>query len=78
MSETETTTTTTAERKPETFQDFDLEPRIMKGISHLKYEKPTLIQEISIPLALKGKDILAKVSLTRLAIFQARKGSRNA
>lgn len=45
----------------ESFKDFDLEPRIIKGILQLKYEKPTLIQKVSIPLALKGKDILAKV-----------------
>ncbi|OCK79969.1 putative ATP dependent RNA helicase [Lepidopterella palustris CBS 459.81] len=40
---------------------FDLlEPRILRGIQKEKYSKPTSIQQKAIPLALEGKDILAR------------------
>lgn len=43
-----------------TFASLDLEPRLQRALSDLKYEHPTLIQSTAIPLALKGKDILAR------------------
>ncbi|CAG8482342.1 3916_t:CDS:10 [Ambispora leptoticha] len=38
----------------------ELDPRLLRALSKLKYVKPTLIQEKAIPLALAGKDILAR------------------
>jgi superfamily II DNA/RNA helicase len=43
-----------------TFASLDLEPRLQRALADLKYEHPTLIQSTAIPLALKGKDILAR------------------
>mmetsp|Transcript_9238 Transcript_9238/g.25901 ORF Transcript_9238/g.25901 Transcript_9238/m.25901 type:complete len:574 (+) Transcript_9238:41-1762(+) len=37
-----------------------LDSRLVKGISRLGYSKPTLVQSSAIPLALKGKDIMAR------------------
>lgn len=42
------------------FKDMGLDDRILEAISSLKWEEPTLIQEKAIPLALEGKDILAR------------------
>ena len=41
------------------FNDLGLEPSLLKAIQEKGYTKPSLIQEKSIPLILKGKDILA-------------------
>ncbi|CAG8491092.1 4074_t:CDS:10 [Ambispora gerdemannii] len=38
----------------------ELDPRLLRALSKLNYVKPTLIQEKAIPLALAGKDILAR------------------
>jgi superfamily II DNA/RNA helicase len=40
--------------------EMDLDPRLQRAIAKLKFENPTLVQETGIPLALQGKDILAK------------------
>lgn len=40
------------------FQDFNLNPSIMKAIEGQKYKKPTAIQEKAIPALLNGKDVL--------------------
>lgn len=42
------------------FSTFNLDPRIMKVLQKNNIKKPTLIQEKAIPLALEGKDLLAK------------------
>jgi ATP-dependent RNA helicase DDX56/DBP9 len=42
------------------FEDFGLDGRLLKAISKLGWSKPTLIQGETIPLALEGKDILAR------------------
>ena len=42
------------------FKDMDLDYRLLKAIQDLNFSNPTLIQETAIPLALQGKDILAK------------------
>ena len=42
-----------------TFADFQLDDDINRAISARGYVEPTLIQEMAIPLALEGKDILA-------------------
>jgi len=41
------------------FNDLGLEPSLLKAIQKKGYTKPSLIQEKSIPLILKGKDVLA-------------------
>jgi ATP-dependent RNA helicase SrmB len=42
-----------------TFADFQLDDDITRAISARGFDQPTLIQEMAIPLALDGKDILA-------------------
>uniref|UniRef100_T1IZ77 RNA helicase n=1 Tax=Strigamia maritima TaxID=126957 RepID=T1IZ77_STRMM len=42
------------------FHEMGLDNRILKAISKLGWSEPTLIQERAIPLALEGKDILAR------------------
>jgi ATP-dependent RNA helicase DDX56/DBP9 len=46
--------------KTATFSSFGLEPRLLRGIREQRWSSPTLIQEKAIPLALEGKDILAR------------------
>ncbi|KAF2267690.1 DEAD-domain-containing protein [Lojkania enalia] len=43
-----------------TFSSFGLEPRLLRGIRDQKWSAPTTVQSKSIPLALNGKDILAR------------------
>lgn len=47
---------------PTTFADFAhmLDPRILRSLADFKFLHPTLVQAKAIPLALDGKDILAK------------------
>ncbi|CAL1269120.1 unnamed protein product [Larinioides sclopetarius] len=42
------------------FRDFGLDDRLLEAITCLNWKEPTLIQEKAIPLALEGKDILAR------------------
>ncbi|XP_015920743.2 probable ATP-dependent RNA helicase DDX56 [Parasteatoda tepidariorum] len=42
------------------FRDFGLDERLLSAINTLNWKEPTLIQEKAIPLALEGKDILAR------------------
>lgn len=42
------------------FSDFDLDERIFKAISKLKWSKPTEVQKKTIPLALEGKDLIVR------------------
>ncbi|XP_017778789.1 PREDICTED: probable ATP-dependent RNA helicase DDX56 [Nicrophorus vespilloides] len=42
------------------FHDMELDDRILKAIAMLGWEKPTVIQETAIPMALEGKDLLIK------------------
>ncbi|CAO3618283.1 unnamed protein product [Cunninghamella echinulata] len=44
----------------ETFASFDFDPRLSRAIAQLQFVHPTLIQAKAIPLALAGKDILAR------------------
>eukprot|EP01120_Amphizonella_sp_Union-15-10_P015172 TRINITY_DN7736_c0_g1_i1.p1 TRINITY_DN7736_c0_g1~~TRINITY_DN7736_c0_g1_i1.p1 ORF type:complete len:611 (-),score=111.77 TRINITY_DN7736_c0_g1_i1:38-1870(-) len=44
------------------FDDFGLDSRIRKAIHKLGWTKPTLIQASALPLALQGKDVLARAS----------------
>ncbi|KAG0238333.1 ATP-dependent DNA/RNA helicase [Actinomortierella wolfii] len=43
-----------------TFADLGLDDRLLRGLAKLSFTKPTPVQAASIPLALAGKDILAK------------------
>ena len=43
-----------------TFESFDLDTRIMQALARMSIYKPTLIQQSAIPLALAGKDIVAR------------------
>ncbi|EXJ93222.1 ATP-dependent RNA helicase dbp9 [Capronia epimyces CBS 606.96] len=42
------------------FDSFGLDPRLMQAVAKAKFSAPTLVQAKVIPLALEGKDILAK------------------
>ena len=46
--------------KDQTFASFDLDPRLSRAIAQLEFTPPTLVQAKAIPLALAGKDILAR------------------
>jgi ATP-dependent RNA helicase DDX56/DBP9 len=43
-----------------TFESLGLDDRLLKGLKRGGWARPTLIQEAAIPLALQGKDILAR------------------
>ena len=43
-----------------TFQEFGLEPMVLKAITELGYEEATPIQEITIPLAMEGRDLIGQ------------------
>ncbi|XP_077353515.1 putative ATP-dependent RNA helicase DDX56 [Festucalex cinctus] len=42
------------------FHEMGLDDRLLKAVADLGWSKPTLIQEKAIPLALEGKDLLAR------------------
>ncbi|KAL9062434.1 MAG: hypothetical protein Q9157_008926 [Trypethelium eluteriae] len=42
------------------FNSMGLDPRLLQGITHEKFASPTPIQSAAIPLALEGKDIIAR------------------
>ncbi|KAK9477347.1 P-loop containing nucleoside triphosphate hydrolase protein [Lipomyces japonicus] len=43
-----------------TFESLNLDQRLLQAIARLNFTKPTLVQAKAIPLALEGKDILAR------------------
>lgn len=49
-----------AETAEASFSDFELEPRLLRGIRDQKWSSPTAVQSQAIPLALQGRDILAR------------------
>jgi ATP-dependent RNA helicase DDX56/DBP9 len=49
----------TVEEESTSFASFRLDPRLLKAISS-NFEKPTLVQAAAIPLALNGRDIVAR------------------
>ena len=64
-SETEQATTPSKPTKAKTapaasFAEFELEPRLLRGIRDQKWSSPTAVQSKAIPLALQGRDILAR------------------
>lgn len=44
----------------ETFASFDFDPRLSRAIAQMQFVHPTLVQAKAIPLAMAGKDILAR------------------
>ena len=42
------------------FEELDLAPELVRAVSELEYETPTPIQQQAIPVALAGRDILAR------------------
>jgi ATP-dependent RNA helicase RhlE len=42
-----------------TFKDFNFDSRLLEGLDSMGYDKPTPIQQQTIPLILQGKDIIA-------------------
>ena len=40
------------------FQDFRLDPRLVRSVQHLGFAQPTTIQQEAIPAAMTGKDLL--------------------
>lgn len=48
------------DRPGRSFSRFGLDPRLLQGVLDLGFKEPTLIQASAIPLALAGKDILAR------------------
>lgn len=44
----------------ERFESMEIDARILRALSKLGYEKPTLVQSKAIPLAMSGKDIIAR------------------
>ncbi|CAK7220724.1 ATP-dependent DNA/RNA helicase [Sporothrix eucalyptigena] len=55
------TTSTDASSSPAlSFADLNLDHRLLQAIVQQKFSKPTLVQQKAIPLAVNGKDLLAK------------------
>ena len=42
-----------------TFSDFNFDPRLVEGLDSMGYEKPTPVQEMTIPLILENHDLIA-------------------
>jgi len=42
-----------------TFKDFNFDPRLLEGLDSMGYEKPTPVQEMTIPVILENHDIIA-------------------
>ena len=49
-----------AEASPASFQDMELDERLLKAIAKLGWAEPTPVQEAAIPLLLQGRDVLIK------------------
>src|SRR5437667_7839539 len=50
---------TTSADEVSSFASFKLDPRLLKAVLN-QFEKPTLVQAAAIPLALNGRDIVAR------------------
>lgn len=42
-----------------TFSDFNLDPRLLEGLEAMGYERPTPVQEMTIPVILQNHDLIA-------------------
>lgn len=59
-SQTEQAAPAAAQVTAASFADFDLDPRLLRGIRDLRWSSPTAVQSQAIPLALQGRDVLAR------------------
>eukprot|EP00659_Diplonema_papillatum_P004179 gene4179-6484_t len=50
------------DEKTASWKDFGLDARLLQGVQKMRFKAPTLIQASAIPLAMAGKDILARAS----------------
>jgi ATP-dependent RNA helicase DDX56/DBP9 len=50
----------TAAQSDNTFASLGLDSRLLQGIAKQNFKTPTLVQSKAIPLALEGRDILAR------------------
>jgi len=53
-------TSDVTDREGKEFEDFCLQRELLMGIFEMGWEKPSPIQEASIPMALSGREILAR------------------
>jgi len=53
-------TSDVTDREGKEFEDFCLSRELLMGIFEMGWEKPSPIQEASIPMALSGRDVLAR------------------
>jgi ATP-dependent RNA helicase DDX56/DBP9 len=49
-----------AQKEENTFASLGLETRLLQGITKLNFRTPTPVQSKAIPMALEGRDILAR------------------
>lgn len=49
-----------APKEETTFASLGLDPRLLQGIAKQNFQTPTLVQTKAIPLALEGRDVLAR------------------
>jgi superfamily II RNA helicase len=54
------TANSTADDQPKSFNQLELDPRLLRALERLRFNQPTLIQSKTIQLALEGKDVLGK------------------
>ena len=47
-------------KEESTFASLELDPRLLQAIAKQNYKAPTLVQSKAIPLALNGRDVLAR------------------
>ena len=47
-------------KEPTTFASLGLDSRLLHGIAKQNFQVPTLVQTKAIPLALEGRDVLAR------------------
>ena len=50
----------TISKEDPTFAGLGLDPRLLQGIAKQNFQTPTLVQTKAIPLALNGRDVLAR------------------
>ena len=50
----------TLKQDSSTFSGLGLDSRLLQGISRQNFQAPTLVQSKAIPLALEGRDVLAR------------------
>jgi ATP-dependent RNA helicase DDX56/DBP9 len=48
------------QKEGSTFAGLGLDPRLLQGIAKQNFRTPTLVQHKAIPLALNGRDVLAR------------------